>query len=325
MKQGLIEWLLASEPWVAYRTRLDLLEEKHDSAGVVEMRNAMLKDKRVAQLIADLAHWPGPPLNSHKKADLLLHKLSFLAELGLNKDDPGMPEVISKVMHYKCAEGPFCVPMVIPKAFGGDGLEHMTWVLTDTPLVLYSLVRMGLGEDPAVKQAATFLSNLVDENGWHCKAAPDLGKFRGPGRKDDPCPYATLIMLKALAELPEYKNSKAVHAGLETLLSLWQTRKEQHPYMFYMGTDFCKLKLPFVWYDILHVADVLSRYPVVYHDPRFQEIISLIASKANDDDKFTSESIWLAWKDWDFGQKKAASPGLTLFVQRVLKRGCEGT
>ena len=31
--------------------------------------------------------------------------------------------------------------------------------------------------------------------------------------------------------------------------------------MFFMGTDFRKLKVPLVWYDLLHVLDVLSSFP----------------------------------------------------------------
>ncbi len=31
---------------------------------------------------------------------------------------------------------------------------------------------------------------------------PALGKFRGPGRKDDPCPVANLYALKALSLFP---------------------------------------------------------------------------------------------------------------------------
>jgi hypothetical protein len=59
-----------------------------------------------------------------------------------------------------------------------------------------------------------------------------------PGRKDDPCPYATLAMLKMLSQFDEWKNSKETHAGAECLLGLWKKSSELHPYMFYMGTDF---------------------------------------------------------------------------------------
>ena len=29
--------------------------------------------------------------------------------------------------------------------------------------------------------------------------------------------------------------------------------------MFYMGTDFSKLKVPLVWYDLLHVLEVITQ------------------------------------------------------------------
>lgn len=92
------------------------------------------------------------------------------------------------------------------------------------------------------------------------QGSKENGKFRGPGRKDDPCPYATLISLMALSEFPDLASGHAVKFGVECLLDLWQNSREKHPYQFYMGTDFRKVKAPLVWYDILHVADVLSRF-----------------------------------------------------------------
>ena len=48
-----------------------------------------------------------------------------------------------------------------------------------------------------------------------------------------------------------------------------------------MGTDFRKLKVPFVWYDLLHVLDVLTQFPWLGHDPRLREMAGLLASKAD--------------------------------------------
>jgi hypothetical protein len=36
--------------------------------------------------------------------------------------------------------------------------------------------------------------------------------------------------------------------------------------------------------------------------------------------RFTPESIWVAWKGWNFGQKKEPSWGLTLAAWRVMRR-----
>jgi hypothetical protein len=127
-------------------------------------------------------------------------------------------------------------------------------------------------------------------------------------------------MLKILAHVPELSNSESAKTGVETLLSLWDESKEKHPYMFFMGTDFRKLKAPLFWYDILHLLDVLSHFAWAWKDKRFQQMLSVVESKANPDGQFTPESVWMTWKDWDFSQKKIPSRGLTFFVQRILKR-----
>jgi hypothetical protein len=96
--------------------------------------------------------------------------------------------------------------------------------------------------------------------------------------------------------------------------------QERHPYMFYMGTDFRKLKAPFIWYDILHVLDVLSRFSSFRGDKRLLDMVKILAEKAEGEGKFTVESVWTAWKDWEFGQKKEPSRWLTLLAHRILGR-----
>ena len=81
--------------------------------------------------------------------------------------------------------------------------------------------------------------------------------------------------------------------------------------MFFMGTDFRKLKAPTCWYDILSVATVLNKYEFVRDDPRFLEMLDHIKSKQDHDALFTPESVYQKMKGWDFGQKKVPSPYLT--------------
>ncbi|NIQ78847.1 MAG: hypothetical protein GTN93_12315, partial [Anaerolineae bacterium] len=190
--------------------------------------------------------------------------------------------------------------------------------------LLYALLAMGLGDDPRVQRAVEHLVGLVDENGWRCVAAPELGKFRGPGRKADPCPIVNVYALKALAQVPELLDSPATRAGAEMLLWHWEHQTERKIYMFGIGTDFRKLKYPFVWYDILHVVDVLSRFPFVHADPRFQEMVETITAQADGacpeqsrrDGRYTAGSMYRAWKGWSFADKKSPSPWLTFLVLR---------
>ncbi len=320
MNQKTVEWLLQGEPWIQYRTHVELLGGPESNSQIVAARKAMLADPKIKSLLSELMDWPGAVLNSHRSASQPFHKLSFLADLGLNVDDPPVKKIVQKVMKHQSKQGPFQLPTNVPVHFGGSGKDEWAWALCDAPVIVSSLVRLGMGEDPRVQTAIAYLDALIRDNGWPCAVSPELGKFRGPGRKDDPCPYATLVMLNVLAYVPELQKGKSAKIGVETLLSLWEASQEKHPYMFFMGTDFRKLKAPLFWYDILHVLDVLSHFEWVSKDKRFKQMLSVVENKANSDGQFTPESVWTAWKDWDFSQKKLPSPGLTFFVERILKR-----
>jgi len=313
------DWLLEGPPWVQYRTRLDLLHQPEDHPQVLAARQAMLDSSPVQSLLAELAQWPGQVLNSHKSASQPFHKLTFLADLGLRAADPGMDVIIRRVMEHQSLQGPFQLPMNISPSYGGTGQDQWAWALCDAPVILYALLKFGLGQDRRLQQALHYLVGLVRDNGWPCAVSPELGKFRGPGRKDDPCPYANLVMLKALAQT-EWRDSPASRTGAETLLALWTQSREQHPYMFYMGSDFRKLKAPLIWYDILHVLEVLTQFPWLRDDARLQEMATIVRGKADEQNRFTPESIWKAWEEWDFGQKRAPSRWLTLLTRRMLRR-----
>jgi hypothetical protein len=127
-----------------------------------------------------------------------------------------------------------------------------------------------------------------------------------------------MLMLRLLSEYSGFEAEK--QAGIDCLLDLWENSLKRAPYMFRMGTDFRKLKAPTFWYGLLGVADVLSRYPAALADPRFRSMVEVVASKAGPDGRFTPESAYLAWKDWDFGQKKAPSSWVTLVATRILVR-----
>lgn len=315
-----ISWLLEGDPWVVYRTRMDLLGQSERATEVKTARAAMLDHPQVRGLVAELAGWPGMVIASHKSAGQPFHKLAFLADVGLRAGDPGIDRVIACISKRQSAEGPHQLPVNVPVHFGGTGRDTWAWALCDAPLVAYALVRLGLKDDPAVRKAVAHLAGLSRDNGWPCAVSKELGSFRGPGRKDDPCPFATLIMLKLASELDEYRDGAAARTGAGSLLSLWADSRARHPYMFFMGTDFRKLKVPFIWYDLINVLDVLTRFAWLRDDPRLRDMASILIGKADPDGRFTLESVWTAWKDWEFGQKKAPSRWLTLAAWRVLSR-----
>jgi hypothetical protein len=316
----LVKWLLSGEAYIEYRTRIDLLGQIESDSEVEAAKKRMDADPKILQIIKDLQNWPGQVLNSHKSASQPFHKLSFIADLGFAKENPDIAKIVAKVFDHPSDEGLFQLPTNVPKHFGGSGEDTWAWALCDAPVTVYSLTKLGYRDDPRVQKAGAYLAGLSFPNGWHCTVSKELGSFRGPGRKDDPCPYATLVMLKMLAQFPQYRDSKAAHDGAECLLNLWQNSLTLHPYIFYMGNDFRKLKAPFVWYDLLYVLDVLSQFSWLKTDQRLQDMANLMRSKADAEGKYTPESEWQAWRGWDFGQKKQPSRWLTFLALRALQR-----
>jgi hypothetical protein len=321
MTAAVIRWLLGSdEPWTRYRTLVDLLDRPEDAPEVQAARAEMLAHPRVQALIAEATTWPGSALKRHNDAGHPIYAFGTLADFGVRHDDAGMAAAIEAVMAHQSAEGAFQSLMNIHQRYGGTGEDAWTWMACDTPTLLYALLAMGLGDDGRVQRAVEHLAGLVDENGWRCRVAPDLGKFRGPGRREDPCPIANVYALKALAQVPELLDSPASRAGAEMLLWHWEHQTERKIYMFGIGTDFRKLKYPFVWYDILHVVDLLSRFPFVHADPRFREMVEVITAQADENGRYTAGSMYRAWKEWSFADKKHPSPWLTFLVLRVQQR-----
>jgi hypothetical protein len=70
----------------------------------------------------------------------------------------------------------------------------------------------------------------------------------------------------------------------------------------------------------LHVTDVLSRFPFVHADPRFQEMAHTLTAQADAEGHYTAGSMYQAWKAWSFADKKKPSPWLTFLVLRIKRR-----
>ncbi|MGB9553227.1 MAG: hypothetical protein ACPL7L_02480, partial [bacterium] len=96
-----------SPPWVQYGRRLDLLHQKESDPEVLKARQEMIKHRQVQGLLAELAQWPGSILSSHKSAGHPLHKLIFVADLGLKATDPEIKQLLSEFVSIKCQRAHF--------------------------------------------------------------------------------------------------------------------------------------------------------------------------------------------------------------------------
>ncbi len=172
-----IQWLLEGPAYVQFRTRVDLLQQSENDPLVQAARSAMLAQPEVQDLIMSLRDWPGKVLSSHKSANQSFHTLNFLADLGLKCTDPGIMDVVEKILSRASPEGPFRLSMNIGTAHGGSGQDSLGWALCDAPNLVYALIRFGLEDDPQVEKAVSYLAGLVQDYGWPCVVSRELGTF----------------------------------------------------------------------------------------------------------------------------------------------------
>jgi hypothetical protein len=306
------------DQWLQYAVKVNLLKESKES--LVELRSQVLSDARIQGYLRDIADYHSILVSNHKNPDLPIHKLLFLLDIGFDTSVPEIQTALDKIMENKDNNGVYRSRTNIPKHFGGSGEDTFGWCLCDAPLLLFALLQGGIDYEEHIKQGVDYLAGLHIDNGFACTVSQEFGKFRGPGRKDDCCPYASLVMLRLMTEIPEYHRSEIVMNTALGLLTLWENSRERHPYMFYMGTDFRKLKAPALWYDIVSVTDVLSHIASIRSDHRFKEMVEVIISKRDAAGLYTPESIYTKLKGWDFCQKKTPSPYLTYLCYRILNR-----
>jgi len=306
------------EAWLKYAARLNILNESKESLS--DLRLQVLSDSRIRGYLNDITDYHSILVRNHKDPDLPIHKLLFLLDIGLDTDVSDIQTAIAKIMENKDSNGVYKSLTNIPKHFGGSGEDAFGWCLCDAPLLLFALLKAGIDYEKHIKKGVDYLVGFHTEYGFPCTVSQEFGKFRGPGRKDDPCPYASLIMLKLLSAVPEYHESEVAINTAMSLLSLWENSLERHPYMFYMGTDFRKLKAPAMWYDIVSVVDILSHFESVKSDFRFVEMLVMIKSKQDSNGLYTPEAVYQKFKGWDFGQKKSPSPYLTYLCYRIFER-----
>jgi hypothetical protein len=298
------------EPWIKYN--LNRVQNNENSDEFKELT----RDPRIQGLIDEAVTWPDPPIKRHNDASHPLHKIELLADFGLDIRDDWIKALSDLILKNRSDEGFFQSKIDIPVRWGGKGKGELMWLLCDTPILLYSLLKFGVN-NKHTKEAARQLVWISNNNGWRCKGSNP--RFKGPGKKEDFCPYANLVTLKALS-LTRQRETESVKNGIDSHILHWSNRAGKKIYMFGIGTTFKKLKYPNVWYDILHVVDVLSRYPYALEHEEFWEMWNIVKDKQQPEGGFIPESIWRVWKGWSFGQKKESSPWVTFKVFEIANR-----
>lgn len=326
-----LTWILASaEPaarWVVHAHLLDGAE--HDRRAEIE-RSAVLADPATQALLDRLPDWEvAAELSGHQSPAFVPNLLGLLADLGVEGgDDERVERVLDAMLRHQLPDGRFAsvaTSRVNPQPAWGS-------LLCDTHAITDVLLRYGRGTDPRVTRALrTTTDDLADTTqgrSWPCR--PDeVSRFRGPGRKNDVCPQASLEALRAWSWVPPDERPPEIHAAARVALRVWRTRADEQPYMFGHGYRFKIVKWPTTWYDVHGVLDTLGRYPALWRGPAadpadrrsLAELMAcLIAYNLAADGTVTPQSCYRGFEDYSFGQKKVPSPFATARLHQVLRR-----
>ena len=302
-------------PWIQYK--MAKLKTPEDAKKISELKNKLLADDSIQKFLSSLDEWPEPPLVRHTDVKHPIHIAHLLLDIGLDASVKNLSNLAERILEHVNNQNIFLSLIHVPKAYGGTDEPMMGWLMCDYPLLLYFLTRMGYSDNELVKKSLNVLLDLNSSNGWHCLGSVD--KFRGPGRKDDHCPIATLFSLKVFKYLRKYHSETAIKNGIDAIYYHWNHSKERKIYQFGMGTNFRKLKFPNVWYEIVHVVSVLKEFEYATEQPEFAEMTQIIADKQQRDGGFIPETIFTDFSKWDFGQKKVVSPTLTMIIWEMFQ------
>jgi hypothetical protein len=278
-----------------------------------------------AQLDA-LTSWKDEVINNHKKAGLYYHRLAMLADLGITVEDlPVLADIAEGILSRATGSGELLSLIELPKVFGGSGEARLGWIMCDYPMLVSALMRLGV-RDYRLDAARDRLIQLFEESeaDWYSCAA-SIPKFKGPGKRGSPCPYANLAAVRALGADEIGRQSRAARSAGKMILSHWREQKEVKHFLFGIGSDFRKLKFPLVWYDLLHVLSALSDIPGLDQEPEYRQMRDLLAGKAGIDGRFTAESMYMAYKGEDFADKKNPSRLISLLCHRILSAARQST
>lgn len=268
----------------------------------------------IPSLIDNCALFYKTELKRHNDASHPLSILLFLIDNNLIEKDK------LKELNTSIIENDFTVNMNIPVSFGGTGKPIYTWIMCDLPLTLYISIK--LNGNKITQKHKSFIdeiANRMEINGWRCSNKGNIGKFRGPGKKDDECPIATLNVLKLLTVTKDDEYIEQKKTGIQTIENLWNDRKKRKAYLFGMGTDFMKIKYPMIWYDVLNTVNVLSHYPYAIETKAFNEMFGIINRRIQRKN-YIPESVYQYWKGYDFGQKKTNSEYIERTIKQIEKR-----
>lgn len=312
MDDRTLNWLLDSNPWTNYLVRTEIFDEKLSVTERNEQISKIMADTHISRAVDDLNHYFPNIAKSHTDAKLSHYKLRMLSDFGLKKQD-GLEPIIDAVKERRDGNL-FAIRQHLPLK-DADISSEWNALPCDSPLLTYTLRKLGDRDSLLDTQTEILKEAWSSEKGWFCHLPFVNGQFK---KEQMGCPMAGLAALEVFSLDETLKESVFAQNAFRTLVYHYELGRSI--YYFGRGKRFFTFKFPFVWYNALYMADVLSRFEFAKKHEVMNQLAGWIESGRPDDGKYRATSVYQEYRDWDFGNKKDASPWITFLCCRILKR-----
>lgn len=323
--EAVLAWLLEpSEPSVRYLTLVELLDRSKRDAEVCEARRSIMETGPVPRILAkqrEDAYWE----EQESFYEGAIYKgtawtMILLAELRAEGEDPRVRNACEFILDWSQdrASGGFAY-----RGTRESGGEHDRVLPCLTGNLVWALGRFGYRNDPRWKRGVEWITKYqrFDDGAAQApKGWPFSTRKSCWGRHS--CHMGVVKALKALAEIPAYRRTKAVRQTLDKAveyLLAHRIHKRSHDLSRVSRPQWLKPGFPWMWdSDIVEILEILTRLGC--RDERMAEALEVLQAKRR------PEGFWLLEDDYwgrlqtNIEKRGKPSKWVTLTALRVMKR-----
>jgi hypothetical protein len=325
LKADPLEWLLEKEnPGVRLPALTDILDRPADDPEVEESRRDIMKTGVIPKIMAKQSasgYWELPDRFYVAKYKGTVWQLIILAQLGADGRDERIRRACEFILaaSQHSASGGFAYRK---SAKTGEGLPSEVIPCLSGNLV-WSLIRLGMWDDPRVKQGIDWIARYQRFDDGIPKAPKGWPYDRYDmcwGKHS--CHMGAAKALKALAAIPEKQRTseikKTLDQGAEYFLK-HHIHKKSHDLGTVSKPGWLRLGFPLMYQsDILEVLDILTG--LGYRDPRMQEAVDALISRQDDQGRWKLGQTFNGRFQTNIERKGFPSKWLTVRALTVLKR-----
>ena len=283
-------WLLEGGAAERHAALTRLLGAAPDAPEVHEARRAIMAEGPVPRILAAQqadGHWEGPDRFYTAKYRGTVWQLIILAELGADGADARVRAACEAIL--RDAQDPDSGGFSTERSKKAGGGLH-SWVIPClTGNLVFSLVRLGMLDDPRVQRAVDWITTCQrfdDAEGDAPTGWPYDRLEMCWGRHT--CSMGAVKALKALAEIPPERRTPAVHATISAGAEFFlrhHVHRRSHDLARDSKPGWRRFGFPLMYQtDVLEVLWILGRLDRALRtlrDERAREALDLVASRAD--------------------------------------------